>query len=294
MLRSMTGYGEAESRDAEAILRVVARSVNNKGFKVNLKLPETLAGCENELENLVRQHINRGTLDLQVFYERLSTQPEYRVNTAAIIAYYDHLREIQRQLGITAEVDLGALLTLPGSLEKIDGDTRVSPSLLQRLSAVVSAALAKLVQMRQKEGERLGAEIRKSCLRIAELLVRIEQRVPDMLTEYQRRLHERLNLLLRGTEVTVSASDLCREMALFAERCDVTEEIVRLRSHLQELTDALNATEPVGRKLEFLTQEMFREANTMASKSCDPQMLRWIVEVKQEVDKIREQVMNIE
>jgi uncharacterized protein (TIGR00255 family) len=126
------------------------------------------------------------------------------------------------------------------------------------------------------------------------LLGRIEKRAPDMVTEYQQRLFDRVKGLLRGTEVAVSPADLAREVAFFAERCDVTEEITRLRSHLQQMDEALRASEPVGRKLEFLTQEMFREANTMGSKASDTEMVRWILEVKQEIDKVREQVMNIE
>jgi uncharacterized protein (TIGR00255 family) len=115
-----------------------------------------------------------------------------------------------------------------------------------------------------------------------------------MVEDYQKRLRERVSSLLRGADVTVSDTDLCREVAVFAERSDVTEEIIRLRSHLQQLAESLAVSDPVGRKLEFITQEMFREANTMASKASDPEMLRLIVEMKQEIDKAREQVMNLE
>ena len=294
MPRSMTGYGEAETRDAEVVIRVSARSVNNKGFKVNLKLSEPLVGCEADLENAAREHVNRGSLDIEVHYERAGGQPEYKVNAAAVVSYYDHLREIQRQLGISGEVDLSALLALPGSLQRAQEDGRIAPAVLQRIVATVSAALERLVAMRGKEGERLCAEIRKSDEQIVQLLARVEERAPKMVADYQERLRERVNSLLRGAEGTVSNADLCREVALFAERCDVTEEITRLRSHLQQLGEALRSPEAVGRKLEFITQEMFREANTMASKASDPEMLRWIVDLKQEVDKIREQVMNIE
>ena len=294
MPKSMTGYGEAEFRDAEVVIRVALRSVNNKGFKTNLKLPEAFAACEAEFENVVRERVNRGSLDVEVHLERVSGQPEYKVNEAAVISYYDHLREIQRQLGISVDVNLASLLALPGSLEKIGADGRVAPALLQRVAGTLSAALERLVAMREKEGERLCADIRKSHDLILQLLARVEQRAPKMVADHQQRLRERVNGLLRGTDVTVSNADLCREVALFAERSDVTEEVTRLRSHLQQLDETLRAPEAVGRKLEFITQEMFREANTMASKASDPEMLRWIVDLKQEVDKIREQVMNIE
>jgi len=294
MPRSMTGYGESESRDAEAAIRVSARSVNNKGFKVNLKLSEPVAACETELENVVREHVNRGSLDVEVHYERVGGQPEFKVHAPAVISYYDHLREIQRQLGATGEVDLASLLALPGSLQKTAEDSQIAPAMLQRIIATLSAALERLVAMRGKEGERLCAEIRKSHDLILQLLARVEERAPKMVADYQQRLRERVNNLLRGADMTVSSADLCREVAIFAERCDVTEEITRLRSHLQQLEEALRSSEAVGRKLEFITQEMFREANTMASKASDPEMLRWIVDLKQEVDKIREQVMNIE
>jgi uncharacterized protein (TIGR00255 family) len=197
-------------------------------------------------------------------------------------------------LGISGEVNLAALLALPGSLEKIGADGQVAQGLWPRVAGAVSAALDRLVAMREKEGERLCAEIRKSHDLIRQLLVQVEQRAPKMVADHQERLRERVNSLLRGTDVTVSNADLCREVALFAERSDITEEITRLRSHLQQLDETLRASEAVGRKLEFITQEMFREANTMASKASDPEMLRWIVSLKQEVDKIREQVMNIE
>ena len=294
MPRSMTGYGEAEWKDAESVVRASVRSVNNKGFKVNLKLSEPLAAFETELENVVREQVNRGSLDVEIGCERVGGLPEYKVNAAAVISYYDHLREIQRQLGATGEVNLPALLVLPGSLEKIPEDSRISAALRERIVGTLRAALEHLVAMRGKEGERLCMEIRKSHDQIVQLLARVEERAPKMVADYQERLRERVNSLLRGAEGTVSNADLCREVALFAERCDVTEEITRLRSHLQQLEEALRSSEAVGRKLEFITQEMFREANTMASKASDPEMLRWIVDLKQEVDKIREQVMNIE
>ncbi len=294
MPKSMTGFGEAESRDLEAAVRVIARSVNNKGLKLNFKLAEPLAACESELESVARNYLSRGYVDLQVCFERIGGQPEYRVNVAAVISYYDHLREIQRQIGATGDVNLAALLTLPGSLEKIEGLDKIGEPLLRRVTATLAAALEKLTAMREKEGARLCEEIRKSHDLIATLLARVEERAPMMTAQYQERLRERVNQLLRGTEVAVSSADLCREVAVFAERSDVTEEITRLRSHLQQLDEALRSAEPVGRKLEFLTQEMFREANTMASKASDPEALRWVVALKQEVDKIREQVMNIE
>jgi uncharacterized protein (TIGR00255 family) len=294
VLKSMTGYGEAESRDAKAVIRVSARVVNHKGFKAYLKLSEAIAGAESELEKVARARINRGSLDVQVQYEPVGGQPTYKVNTAAVISYHDQLREIQRQLGVSGDVSLPELMALPGSIEKMEDGRGIEPELMQRIVATVSQALDRLVAMRETEGARLVAEIRRSHDQMTGLLGRIEKRAPDMVTEYQQRLFDRVKGLLRGTEVAVSPADLAREVAFFAERCDVTEEITRLRSHLQQMDEALRASEPVGRKLEFLTQEMFREANTMGSKASDTEMVRWILEVKQEIDKVREQVMNIE
>ena len=149
MPKSMTGYGEAEWRDAEVFIRIAVRSVNNKGFKANLKLSEALSACETDLENVLRERVNRGSLDVEVHLDRVSGQPEYKVNEAAVISYYDHLREIQRQLGISVDVNLASLLALPGSLEKIGADGRVAPALLQRLAGTLSAALERLVAMRE-------------------------------------------------------------------------------------------------------------------------------------------------
>jgi uncharacterized protein (TIGR00255 family) len=294
MLKSMTGFGIAEYRDNERAIRVELRSVNNRFLKIDSRLPDILQAFESEIERRIREKINRGTILLNVNYQSLSHESEYILNSDRLKEYYRLLNDIKKEIGSRERISVNSLILLPGVLQKGENHEEDKNALFSMCASLIDEALKKMVEMRGVEGELLGKDIeqRKEC--ILSILDKIETRAPVVVQEYHKRLQNRVASLLTGTNIELTDSSLCREIAIFAERCDITEEISRLKSHLHQLQETIRLDEPVGRKLDFLVQEMFREANTMCSKANDSVMLKDLVDIKTEIEKIREQIFNIE
>ncbi|MBM4043718.1 MAG: YicC family protein [Planctomycetes bacterium] len=294
MLRSMTGFGRARSEDATGVMQVEVRSVNNRALKVTARLPDAFAAYEGEVEKLARAKVVRGTIYVALDWQPSSAEPEYSFNVQVIRAYYQRLAEIEKELGRPLNLSLDGLLSLPGVMQKAVGGSKQGEALWPRAAETVNQALDDLSRTRDEEGRNLAVELDRHRAAVLKLLDKVEARCPEVTEQYRKRLGERIALLLQGTEARVSPEDLHKEVAFFAERSDMTEEIGRLRGQVGQIGEAIRNGGPAGRKLEFIAQEMFREANTMASKANCPDVLRDIVEVKSEVDKIREEVLNIE
>lgn len=290
----MTGFGIAEHTDTERTIRVELRSVNNRFLKIDSRLPEILQAFESEIERKIREKINRGTVLLNINYQSLRQESEYVLNSDRLKEYYRLLTDIKKEIGSKERISVNSLMLLPGLLQKGKNDQEDVAALLSICLSLIGEALKKMLEMRAVEGRHLGRDIEQRKEFILSILDKIEIKAPMVVQEYSKRLQSRVATLLAGTPVELTDNNLCREIAVFAERCDIAEEIIRLRSHLYQLQETIHVDEPVGRKLDFIVQEMFRETNTMCAKANDSVMLKDLVDVKTEIEKIREQIFNIE
>ena len=296
MLLSMTGYGEARYQSDSLNLAVELRALNNRYLKVSLRATEPYSLLESEFEKVIRRVVRRGTVQVHLRCERQYAPQDFRINTTALRSYIGQLRGVWDDLGLRdrGEGLLGQVLALPGVVPEpgnFASDTTEEWPLVER---VLEEALAKLQAMRQEEGRAMAEEFLQHRDAIASHLARIRQRAPAVAGAYRDRLLERVRNLLSELDVAVDRNDLIKEVSIFAERSDIAEEVVRLESHLDQFLDILNEPDSPGRKLEFLTQEMFREANTIGSKASDVEISREVVEIKGTLEKIRELVQNVE
>lgn len=290
----MTGHGEAHRHEDGLSIAAEIRTVNNRYFKLNLRLTEGYAPLEPHVESLVRQQIRRGTVHVQVQIDREPRPDDYRLNEVVLTGY---LKQLEAVVGKSANRDatqLAPLLALPGVVHEPHAEPAEIESQWPRIEGVVSAALTHLDQMRTDEGRRMATDLTANAHAIAVELAKVETRAPLVVDAYRGRLSERLNKLLAEVGVQAQPGDIVREVALFAERTDVSEEIVRLKSHLTEFSAVMAAEESQGRKLDFLIQEMFRETNTIGSKANDAEIARHVIEIKTAIERMREMIQNVE
>lgn len=295
MIRSMTGYGAAEKADDLVRVAVEIRTVNNKFLKVNQRVPEGLGAAEVAIDRMLRDSISRGTVNLNLAVEPRGAAIRAPINTDILAAYWQDLEAAAKKVGGT--VSLEALLALPG----VVGSERVLltgiADLPARVEAVVAEAVRRLNRMRDAEGQATAKDMRSALDEMQRRIAAIQTRVPAVVQEYRERLRQRVAELLAGIEVAADDQTLAREVAFAAERSDINEELSRLASHLsqfRELLDDSGPAEQAGRKLEFLTQEMYREVNTIGSKASDAEISRLVVDIKVGVDRLREQSQNVE
>jgi uncharacterized protein (TIGR00255 family) len=293
MIVSMTGFGDATAERDGTHYAVELRSLNNRFFKPVIKLPETISGLEPELETMLRDKLGRGSITYVLKMRSDSAEAAYHINTHALKSYLEQLQDV-KGLDKLVTIDLASLVQLPGVCQ----EPRDESDEIERHGAVVreltSKAIAKLQQMRIREGEQLFKALMGHVTLIGDNLKEIAKRAPAVVEDYHRRLSQRVQQLLSKAELQVSQPDLIKEVAVFAERADIAEEIQRLTSHLSAFEEACRTDEHAGRKLDFITQEMLREANTIASKANDAQIARHIVEIKGAIDRLKEQVQNVE
>lgn len=292
----MTGFGDAVTEVDSVHYAVEIRSINNKFFKAVIRLPDELDGLEAEIDSRLRRKLSRGSITATVKFSDPTASAAYELNIEALQTYIKRLNDLPHAMGQEVPIEVGALINLPGVLQPpSDLESRLEKATPVVLD-LVDRACDKLIAMRDREGAMLLADLHRQRAVIESRMRRIEERTPVVVEEYHQRLRQRIQSMLKDAAVTVNESDLIREVAIYAERSDIGEEISRLKAHLAqfgELVDGENG-EPVGRTLDFLSQELLREANTIASKSNDAQISRAIVEIKGAIDRIKEQVQNVE
>ena len=293
MIVSMTGFGDATAENDGTHYAVEIRSLNNRFFKPVIKLPENLSGLEPELETVLREKLGRGSVTYVLKMRLNSAEAAYHINTQALQSYVEQLQSVKGIVGLV-QLDLASLVQLPGVCQEPRDESDEIERHGGTIRDLTIKAIDKLQKMRQREGKNLHAELMKHTKVIAEELGRISERAPLVVEDYHRRLQQRVNQLLSKAELRVNEGDLIREVAVFAERADIAEEIQRLSSHLGAFEEACNKDEHAGRKLDFIAQEMLREANTIASKANDAAIARSIVEIKGPIDRLKEQVQNLE
>jgi len=292
MILSMTGYGDAQLVQDGVGYTLEIRSLNNRYFKPTIKLPEHLQFLEAEVDKLLRSRLTRGTVNYTLRVRDTSAQAAYEINVAALQAYLDQLNSV-RPAG-PVSVDLATVLALPGVCQPPEMTEAQRERQWKIVSTLTSEALDKMIAMRAEEGRALRDDLLRHTAAVRSELTAIAERCPLVVAEYLKRLTQRVNELVGQAKLQLAEQDLAKEVALFAERCDVSEEISRLRSHLDQFDRLCDGKQHAGRKLDFLAQEMLREANTIGSKSNDTEIARHIVEIKALIDRLKEQVQNVE
>lgn len=292
MLRSMTGFGEAQGLVEGVEFALELRSVNNRYFKASIRLPESFSALETVLEDMLRKRLARGSITLTVRMKLPEESAAWHVNAAALASYIEQLKPLEIEANPTLRIDLGSLLQLPGVCTPPEED--LCERTAEGLKKLLAKAIDRLTKMREQEGQSLRTDLAGNCSSIRENLGTIEDRAPTVLKEYHDRLVRRVEELTLAAKIKLDEETLAREVAIFAERCDVAEEASRLEHHMEQFLQSMDSPEPSGRKLDFIAQEMLREANTIASKSADAEVARAVVDIKTAVDRIKEQVQNVE
>jgi len=289
----MTGCGEGVASAGGSSCRVELRSVNNRAFKFSLRAREGLVGLEPRAEAAVRRRVRRGTVHMGLDLAGPAAVAPRRIDRVQLAAYLEDLEEFcaGRILAVPRSVD--ALLALPGVTCDAPADAVALEAAWPLVAAALELALDSLDRMRRAEGRSLATDMLAACDEIARQVAVIRARVPEAVTRHRERLQERLATLLGERGVTLAEADFAREVAVVADRTDIAEELVRLESHLAQFRSLL-AEESTGRQLDFLAQELAREANTVSAKSADVGIAHAVVEVKTLVDRLREQVQNLE
>jgi uncharacterized protein (TIGR00255 family) len=288
----MTGYGRAQATLHGREITVELRSVNNRYLDCNVKLPRMFSFAEESVKQCVKKSITRGKTDVFITVNTEEAENvKISLNRPAIEGYLTALRTIAEEYGVKDDISVSSLTRFPEVfvVEKQDEDEE---QVCADILSVVEQALEKYDQMRETEGAALEADLRSRAATILGLVERVEARSPETVAEYRARLTARMNEVLGST--TIDESRILTEAAIYADKVAVDEETVRLRSHLNQMDQMLTNGGAVGRKLDFLMQEMNREANTIGSKCNDVQLAGVVVEIKAELEKIREQIQNIE
>jgi uncharacterized protein (TIGR00255 family) len=292
-MKSMTGFGRGSASGEEFTVAVEIKTVNNRYLDIHLRLSQELSPLEMDIRKRVGSRLSRGRVDLNINFERIGATT-YEVNRPLIAGYVTAMRDIQQQFNLAGDIDVSSVARLPGALTPArDGLDEVNMSGLDR---ALDEALESLERMRESEGAALAEEMRVRVAKIEAEVPIIETAAAGLADAYRQRLQKRVSeLIARGSQaVELDAGRLAQEVAYLADRSDISEELARLRSHLEQFRAALDAQGEVGKRLDFLLQELNREANTVLAKSTEISIKDAGLAIKAEVEKLREQVQNVE
>jgi len=292
MLKSMTGFGRAEGDTSVGKVMIESRSVNHRYCDINLKLPKRLTPFENRMKEIIRSQVSRGRVDVTLRLDSLGEEKvQLSVDLNLAEQYYRVLQDLKEKLQLKDKITLSLLAGAKDLITAKEEAGEIEPY-WKEILPILKQSLRNMDDMKQLEGESLKKDIEQRVQHIGQELQMIKQQFPSRLKSYLARLHERLRSFLDGMEVDPSRFQ--QEIAFLTERVDITEEIVRAESHLAQFGSLLEGMEPVGRKMDFLLQEIHREVNTVSAKANDVEASQRAVEIKSELEKIREQVQNIE
>ncbi len=289
----MTGYGRGSVRGADFSVSVDLKTVNNRFLDVHLRLSSELSSLEPEVKRRISSRLARGRVDATITFE-CTSEVAYELNRPLIAGYVNAMREIQREFKIEGDLDINMLARLPGAVQPArDG---LGENMVSGVERAIDEAIDELQRMREQEGEALRNEMRERLAKIEALVPLIEAAAGGLVEAYRVRLQKRIGEILNrgGQSVDLDPARISQEVAYLADRSDVSEEMTRLRSHLSQFREALDSTSEVGKMLDFLLQELNREANTTLSKSTELSIKEAALGIKAEVEKLREQVQNVE
>jgi uncharacterized protein (TIGR00255 family) len=292
----MTGFGDAQLENEGYSFLLEIKSLNNRFLKTVIRLPDALSAMEPEVERSLRENICRGSVNYTLHMRNINTAGPYEVNQAAIENYLGHLQKIatQRDDQVGMNIDLASILQLPGVCQVRTFSEDEHKRFLEIIDSLTSQALVKLQTMRKKEGEMLLKDLHENCDAMRKSLDALAGLTDEVVDLYRKRIQTRVDSMLAEANLKLDEEQLRKEIALYAERSDINEEVSRLAAHLDQFDAACQSNEQAGRRLDFLTQEMLREANTIASKSNYAEISHHVVDIKVAIDRLKEQVQNIE
>lgn len=291
LIKSMTGFGRGEFSQGASTFSVDVRSVNHRYSDVSVKMPRTMSVLEEKVREFVSDKISRGKVDVYINYSTFGQSSQVKLDVNLAKAYVDALNTLKEMFDIKDEVSLSLLTRFPDimALETVEQDM---DELWEILKGALEIAFDALIEMRVREGERLKGDLLEKLVIVEGLVDNIKEKSYSIVDDYKNKLYERIKELIK--DIPVDENRLLTEVAIFADKSSIDEEIVRLESHIEELRKALDINGPVGKKLDFIIQEMNREVNTIGSKITDLSIIKNVISIKTEIEKIREQVQNIE
>jgi uncharacterized protein (TIGR00255 family) len=293
-MKSMTGFGRGAASGDGFSVAVEIKTVNNRYLDVHLRVGQELSSLEVDIRRRISARLSRGRVDISINFDRTGTTATYEINQSFIAGYIDALRDIQRQFNLAGDIDVNAIARLPGALSTARDD--LTEDKVNGIERAIDTALDDLEQMRTSEGASLASEMRARLANIEATVPIIEAAAAGLVETYRQRLQKRITeLVARGGQmVELDSGRLAQEVAYLADRSDITEELARLKSHVEQFQVAIASEGEVGKRLDFLLQELNREANTVLSKSTDISIKDAALAIKAEVEKLREQVQNVE
>jgi uncharacterized protein (TIGR00255 family) len=294
MLRSMTGQGQSHHDGPYGSFSVEIRAVNNRGFKLVARLGDLLGRFETQVEGVVRGAVARGTVQVNVFWKSRELGSGCRINTDVVAAFFRQLDVLREELGTDSLIDLSRLASLPGAIEDSVREIKDEEFVWFELEQALKASLANFNAMRLTEGQAMESQLRLDLQQLIGLLEKIRERAPLVVESYRDRLRGKVEAYLNREGVQVEVPELLREVQVFADRGDISEEVTRLHSHFNLFDETMAGDQASGRKLDFVIQEMFRETNTIGSKAGDAEIARHVVDMKCGLERMRELVQNIE
>ena len=294
MIKSMTGFGEAAAEVDGIMYSVEIRTVNNRYLKTNLRLADTALFLTDEIERLLKNQIRRGTVNCLLNMKNVADKVLFEVDDKVLRGYIGKLRQVAEANEIECRINLADLLTLPGAVQPAAPDVEQADRIRKTVLDLVGRAIEQLKQMRSCEGRSLAEDMLKSCDVIKEKLELINQQSSQVVKQYHEKLKKRVDELLADAQLAMDADTVAREVAIFADRSDIAEEVARLGSHLNQFAQLCHSDGNGGRRLDFISQEMLREANTIGSKASNTEISQWVIDIKCEVDRLKEQVQNVE
>lgn len=293
MIRSMTSFGRSSSEEGKKrVFTVEMKSVNSRYLDINIRMPKTLISLEEEIRKMISNSLNRGKVDVFINlknYNDGSGIPKVDLNLAQ--GYLDCLKEIEGKLGVKNDISVMQIARFPEVITVVEEEDKIE-EVWKELKPLISSSLDMMLGMREVEGNKLKEDILSKVSIIEELVSKVEEFADTIPKAFKMKLEERLKELLGN--VDIDESRIAMEVCMLADKATIDEEIIRLKSHINQVRETLNLNEPIGRKLDFIVQEMNRETNTIGSKSSDIQMTNIVIDIKNILEKIREQVQNIE
>ncbi len=288
----MTGYGRSEQQNGSFSCKAELRSVNNRFIEVSARLPKYLSCIELPLKNLIKARCARGSFDvfITIAKDNGAQELEIKPNLELASQYHNAFKEIQESLGLQSQIEISSILSMRDIIksEPMEFDEDKQKIILD----TVVQGLSELILMREEEGRSLSMDLANRLDEIESAITKIQARQPEIIKAYRDKLQEKIKALSDG--IDIDPARLAQEVAIIADKSDIAEELTRLESHLSQFRNLIKETQPVGRKLEFLTQEINRETNTIGSKSIDFEVSQHVIEIKSLLEKIREQLANIE
>lgn len=292
MIRSMTGFGRGSAKIDGGTVTVEIKTVNHKFFDATLKLPPGLAMLEDDIKEMLQKHIKRGKVNLNIVCDgRLFKTEKVSINTDIARSYYEELKSLKKSLGLQEAISIKDILSMPGVISA-EASEKSATQLWPQVKAALESAITHLVKDRAKEGKSLYKDLSTRSKHISAMLGIIRSRAHLNIEEYRKRFADRIKDLTGGNEINMGRLEM--EVAIYAKNSDIAEEITRLQNHLANFNKTITANDEVGKKLDFIAQELHREINTIGSKASDFKISRHVIEIKGEIEKIREQAKNLE